>query len=75
MTKLTARRIADIYGRWGRGVHSAGLYWGDCFSYDVAMQFGCPLLFVGEDFSKTDVLSALIPTLGTGSTSAGPAQR
>jgi ribonuclease VapC len=32
---------------------------GDCFAYDVAKQNACPLLFVGNDFSRTDIESAL----------------
>ena len=54
-----ARRVADAYGRWGKGVHPAGLNFGDCFAYEIAMTFTCPLLFVGDDFRKTDVACAL----------------
>ena len=54
-----AKRAADAYGRWGKGVHPAGLNLGDCFAYEIAMTFACPLLFVGDDFRKTDVLVAL----------------
>lgn len=28
--------IAEAYGRWGRGIHPAGLNLGDCFAYEVA---------------------------------------
>lgn len=59
MTSAAARRIAAAYDRWGRGVHPAGLNFGDCFSYDVAKEHACPLLYVGEDFTKTDLESAL----------------
>ena len=38
----TARRAAAIYARWGKGNHPAKLNFGDCFSYDVAKEFGCP---------------------------------
>jgi ribonuclease VapC len=41
--------------RFGRGRHPAALNYGDCFSYALAMERGEPLLFVGNDFSKTDV--------------------
>lgn len=54
-----ARRVAAAYRRWGRGAHVAALNFGDCFSYDLARQNGCPLLFVGEDFMKTDLECAL----------------
>jgi ribonuclease VapC len=59
VTPASARRIATAYARWGRGAHPAGLNFGDCFSYEVAKEHSCPLLFVGEDFAKTDLQSAL----------------
>jgi ribonuclease VapC len=59
ITPAAARRIAAAYGRWGRGVHPAGLNLGDCFAYEVAKEHGCRLLYVGEDFSRTDVESVL----------------
>lgn len=45
----------DAALRFGRGRHSAALNFGDCFSYALAVELGEPLLFVGDDFSKTDV--------------------
>jgi ribonuclease VapC len=59
VTPASARRIAESHKRWGKGVHAAGLNFGDCFSYDVAKSHSCRLVFVGDDFSKTDVQSAL----------------
>lgn len=59
VSATAARRIAGVYARWGRGIHSAGLNFGDCFAYDVAKQRACPLLYVGKDFAKTDIKSAL----------------
>jgi len=59
VTRASARRIATAYARWGRGAHPAGLNFGDCFSYEVAKEHSCPLLYVGEDFAKTDLQSAL----------------
>jgi len=41
--------------RYGKGRHSAGLNYGDCFSYALALIRGEPLLFKGEDFAKTDI--------------------
>jgi ribonuclease VapC len=55
VTALTATRVASIYNKWGKGIHPATLNFGDCFAYDLAMENECPLLFVGEDFSKTDI--------------------
>ena len=34
---------------------NAALNFGDCFSYALAVARGEPLLFVGDDFAKTDV--------------------
>ena len=59
VTPASARRIAQAYGQWGKGVHPAALNFGDCFAYEVAQAHGCPLLFVGEDFGKTDIESVL----------------
>lgn len=55
MTAASARRVADAYGRWGKGMDPAGLNFGDCFAYEVAKERGCRLLYVGADFSKTDI--------------------
>lgn len=41
--------------RYGKGRHAAGLNYGDCFSYALAVTRGEPLLFKGEDFAKTDI--------------------
>jgi ribonuclease VapC len=59
VTEAAAKRVADAHGRWGRGAHSGGLNFGDCFSYAVARENGCPLLYVGRDFARTDIKSAL----------------
>jgi ribonuclease VapC len=44
---------------FGKGRHPAGLNFGDCFAYALARTTGEPLLFKGDDFRKTDVMSAL----------------
>ncbi len=54
-----ARRAADAYARWGRGFHAAALNLGDCFAYALAHSAQCPLLFVGGDFARTDLQSAV----------------
>ena len=59
VTPASARRIAAAYARWGRGAHPAGLNFGDCFSYEVAKEHSCPLLYVGQDFAKTDLEGSL----------------
>ncbi|HEY1945751.1 MAG TPA: type II toxin-antitoxin system VapC family toxin [Bryobacteraceae bacterium] len=44
---------------FGKGRHPAGLNYGDCFAYALAKHSGEPLLFKGNDFKKTDIVSAL----------------
>jgi ribonuclease VapC len=44
--------------RFGRGRQPAALNFGDCMSYAVASVAGMPLLFTGEDFSRTDIAQA-----------------
>lgn len=58
VTHAGARGVAEAYARWGKGVHPAQLNFGDCFAYELAKSRACPLLFVGEDFSRTDVTGA-----------------
>jgi ribonuclease VapC len=46
-------RIA--WRRFGKGRHLAGLNYGDCFAYALARTRQLPLLFQGDDFSRTDI--------------------
>jgi ribonuclease VapC len=59
VTGGSARRVAAAHAKWGRGAKTAGLNFGDCFSYALAQENGCPLLYVGRDFARTDIKSAL----------------
>ncbi len=59
VTPAVARRVAHAYERWGKGIHPAGLNFGDCFAYALAQERACPLLYVGDAFSRTDVVSVL----------------
>lgn len=59
VTEDFAQRAADAYRRWGKGFHPARLNYGDSFSYALAEMYDCPLLYVGNDFAQTDVISAL----------------
>jgi ribonuclease VapC len=43
---------------YGKGRHPARLNCGDCFSYAAAKALNAPLLYVGEDFAKTDISAA-----------------
>ncbi|MBI1293586.1 PIN domain-containing protein [bacterium] len=45
----------QAYIDFGKGRHPAGLNFGDCFAYALARITREPLLFKGDDFSKTDV--------------------
>lgn len=52
-------RARDAFRRFGKGRHPAGLNFGDCFAYALATELGEPLLYKGEDFSKTDAVPAV----------------
>ena len=55
--QASAARAA--YADFGKGSgHPAGLNFGDCLTYGLAKATGQPLLYVGEDFAQTDLLSA-----------------
>ena len=59
---VDAEQVAEArrgYRRYGRGRHAAGLNFGDVFAYALARTSGEPLLFKGDDFSKTDVARVL----------------
>lgn len=47
-----ARRAFRLYGK---GRHPARLNFGDCIAYALAKERNEPLLFKGNDFSKTDI--------------------
>lgn len=55
---VTARQ-SDLarraFRRYGKGRHPAGLNFGDCFAYALAKETGEPLLYRGDDFSRTDI--------------------
>ena len=59
VTTQHALLAREAYAIYGKGQRSAGLNFGDCFSYALAKATGFPLLFKGEDFKKTDVVPAL----------------
>jgi ribonuclease VapC len=55
---VEAEHVAEArraYRRFGKGRHAAGLNFGDVFAYALARVSGEPLLFKGDDFTKTDV--------------------
>jgi ribonuclease VapC len=48
----------DALARYGKGRHPARLNMGDCFAYACARAHGVPLLFKGDDFTRTDIEAA-----------------
>lgn len=60
VTAEQAQIAREAYRRYGRGSgHPAKLNFGDCFAYALAVITGERLLFVGDDFSATDILPAI----------------
>ena len=54
-----ADAAVTAFARFGKGRnHPARLNRGDCFAYALAKRHGVPLLFKGDDFSKTDLRDA-----------------
>lgn len=55
-----SRAAVAAFARFGKGLgHPAQLNMGECFAYACARTHDVPLLFVGDDFSRTDIRSAL----------------
>jgi ribonuclease VapC len=44
--------------RFGKGRHPAALNLGDLHAYALAKAYGAPVLYVGDDFARTDVAPA-----------------
>ncbi len=60
VTEAQARIAREAYRDFGKGSgHPAQLNFGDCFAYALAKVAGEPLLFKGDDFTHTDIASAL----------------
>ncbi len=59
VTPRMGHLAATAHLRFGQGSgHPARLNYGDCFAYALAVDTGQPLLFVGDDFTHTDVTAA-----------------
>jgi ribonuclease VapC len=58
VTADQAASACDAFRRYGKGRHPAGLNLGDVFAYALARATGEPLLFKGNDFTRTDIASA-----------------
>jgi ribonuclease VapC len=60
VTAAQASIARAAYRDFGKGSgHPAQLNFGDCFAYALAAETGEPLLFKGDDFSRTDLPSAI----------------
>lgn len=59
VTHAFAYQVGEAFRNYGKGRHPAKLNYGDCFAYALAKQLDGPLLFIGNDFSRTDIESVL----------------
>lgn len=58
VTREQVETARQAWRRFGKGNHEAALNFGDCFAYALAITTGEPLLFKGDDFTRTDVEAA-----------------
>ena len=61
VTHEQAQIARQAYRNYGKGRHMAGLNFGDCFAYALARVTIAPLLFKGDDFVHTDILTYAPP--------------
>lgn len=59
LTVEQAALACEAFRKYGRGQHAAALNLGDCFTYALAKATGERLLFKGDDFARTDLVSVL----------------
>ena len=59
LSDVHATLAIDAFRRFGKSRHPAGLDFGDCFSCALAKATGEPLLFKGDDVSRTDIKRAV----------------
>jgi len=58
VTEIQAQIARSAYRDFGKGSgHPAKLNFGDCFAYALAKELGEPLLFKGDDFAQTDIMT------------------
>lgn len=56
ITPEIGERAVAAFAKFGKGRgHPAQLNFGDCFAYAMAKAAAVPLLYVGDDFAKTDL--------------------
>ena len=61
VTRDQAGLAVSAFLAYGKGRNRARLNLADCFSYALAKSRGAPLLFKGDDFSRTDIVPAWRP--------------
>ena len=59
LTAEQAKLPTASFAKYRKGRHPAALNYGDCFTYALAKATREPLLFKGNDFSKTDLPPAV----------------
>jgi ribonuclease VapC len=59
LTEVTAYQALRAHEKYGKGNHPARLNMGDCFAYAAALAENASILFVGDDFTQTDLSNAL----------------
>jgi ribonuclease VapC len=57
--RVMTEAATEAYERFGKGYHPARLNFGDLFSYALAKTHNLPLLYKGNDFAHTDIVSVL----------------
>ena len=62
VTEATAQTIATVYRSWGKGNHPAALNLGDCFAYQVAIEYSCPCSTLGKTSQRQTSRSPSSPT-------------
>lgn len=50
-----SRAAVRAFLNFGKGRHPAALNFGDCLTYSVASVANQPLLYVGNDYARTDL--------------------
>jgi ribonuclease VapC len=58
VTAAQARLARQAYRDFGKGNHPAGLNFGDCFAYALALETREKLLCKGDDFARTGIALA-----------------
>ena len=61
VTRDQTDAVIGAFFKYGKGRHRARLNFADCFAYGLAKSRALPLLFKGDDFSKTDIVPAWRP--------------